>query len=127
MFQAKIVRIGDKKYHATTRHGSFDLASDGTSSKPADVLLASLCACLGHYVAEYLQQQNIRFSDVTLCAESALVADRSRLGDIRVTIEISNATLDDAAKAGMMQYVTQCYIYGTLKANSAVFIEVATQ
>ncbi len=126
MYQAKIVSTGDDRYHATTSHGRFDMASDRTSSTPTEALLASLCACLGHYVADYLHQQQIQFSTYSVSAESDLAADRSRLGDIHVAVTVADIAMDEATKAAMLQYVTRCHIYGTLRANSAVRIDVVT-
>lgn len=127
MYQAKITSNGNEKYHATTRNASFDMASDGTSSKPTDVLLASLCACLGHYVGEYLHQRKIQFSTYTVSAESRLASDRSRLGDIDVAIGVSGATMNDSTRTGMLEHLVQCHIYGTLKANSNINIQVSVK
>lgn len=124
MFEAKITSKGDKKYHATTQHSQFELASDGSASKPADVLLASLCACLGHYVGDFLRQEKIAFSEYSVRADSELTKDQSRLADIHVAIEVPGAQWDDAAKSAMLKFITKCYIYGTLKANSRIHLNV---
>ena len=122
MYQAKIVTKGDNRFHATTRDAGFEMGVD--SSNPVDVLLASLCACLGHYVADFLRQEKIRFSEYSICADSELVEDKSRLGDIHVVIDVKNATWNRKARAGLLDFITTCCIFGTLKANSDVRLKL---
>jgi len=124
MFEATITSKGDDKYHATTRHSQFELASDGSASKPGDALLASLCACLGHYVGDFLKQEKIAFSEYSVRADSDLTQDQSRLADIRVAIEVPGARWNDAAKSAMLKFIRKCYIYGTLTANSPIHLSV---
>ena len=125
MFKAKIVNKGDLKYHATTQTSSFDMASDGTAPNPVDTLLASLCACLGHYVGDFLRQEKIAFSEYSVSAESELTEDHVRLADIRVAIEVQNAVWNEAMRSSMLDFITKCYIYNTLKANSRITMNVA--
>jgi len=122
MYQAKISCRGDRKYHATTRDSHFDMGVDG--SNPVDALLASLCACLGHYVGDFLHEEKISFSEYIVGADSELTEDKSRLADIHVAIEVKDASLDENRKADLLNYITKCYIYQTLKANSKILSRV---
>lgn len=122
MYQAKIVSKGDRKYHATTRDSHFDMGAEG--SNPVDALLASLCACLGHYVGDFLPKEKISFSEYVVSAASELTEDKSRLADIHVVIEVKDATLAETQKADMVYYISKCYIYQTLKANSRIMFKV---
>lgn len=123
MFKAAIVSKGDHKYFATTQHSQFLLASDGSGSKPTDALLASLCGCLGHYVGDFLQQEKIAFSEYSVSADSELTEDQTRLGDIHITVEVKDASIAKAAYDKMLIFITQCYIYNTLKANSKIHLK----
>ena len=122
MYQANISCRGDRKYHATTRDSHFDMGADG--SNPVDALLASLCACLGHYVGDFLREEKIKFPEYVVSADSELTADKSRLADIHVAIEVKDASLDETQRAGLVNYITKCYIYQTLKANSEIQFRV---
>jgi uncharacterized OsmC-like protein len=123
MFKASIVSKGDKKYFATTQHSQFQLASDGSGVKPADALLASLCGCLGYHVGEFLELEKITFSEYSLSATSELTEDQTRLGDIHVMVEVKNAAIEKATYDKMLIFITQCYIYNTLKANSKIYLK----
>jgi len=122
MYQAKIVSRGDRKYHATTRDSHFDMGVG--ASNPVDALLASLCACLGHYVGDFLREEKIGFSEYVVSADSQLTEDQSRLADIQVAVEVKAASLDATQKADMVKYISKCYIYQTLKANSKIMLPV---
>lgn len=122
MFQAKITSKGDLTYHATTRDSHFDMGANG--SNPVDTLLASLCGCLGHYVGDFLHGKKISFSEYVVRADSELTADKSRLADIQVAIEVKDATLDETQKADLVNYISKCYIHQTLKANSKIMFTV---
>jgi len=125
MFSAKITSKGDRKYHATTQHAQFNMASDGSSSKPADTLLASLCACLGYHVGEFLDQQKITYSDYTVGADSDLVPDQTRLADIHVTVKVTGEKLNQETASALLNHITRCYIHNTLKANSKITFKFA--
>jgi len=126
MYRAKIVSKGDQIYHATTSASRFEMGSDGVHSNPVDTLLASLCACLGHYVGDFLHQEKLTFSEYSISAEAELTKDHSRLADIHVAIQIEGAVWEEATTAALLNFVKQCCIHNTLKANSQVFIKVTT-
>jgi uncharacterized OsmC-like protein len=124
MYQASIVSAGDYRYHARTRDSRSKMGKDGNNT--VDALLATLCACLGHYVGDFLHQETIQFTEYTVSANSELAEDRPRLADIHVTVEVKNAVLSEKAKAAMLEFIeSQCLICGTLKANSKVLMSVA--
>ena len=124
MYAAKTVSKGDKRHLATTRHAEFTMATDGSASSPGDALLGSLCACLGHYAGDYLHREQIVFSEYSVSAESELSDDRTRLAEIHVSIEFKDAVLTESQRLELSNFVTQCFIYGTLKANGPVTIGV---
>src|SRR5512143_27905 len=62
MYKASIENKGDSKYYVTTRHAGFVLDTEGNGANPIDTLLASLCGCIGHYVRDYLVDQQIAHS-----------------------------------------------------------------
>jgi uncharacterized OsmC-like protein len=126
MYKAKVVSKGDQKYQATTQHSQFQMASDGSASKPTDTLLAALCACLAHYVGDFLKEGKISFSDYSIRAECGLSEDGSRLGDINVVVEVPKAAINGDTKSALLSYMTQCHIFGTLKANSKINLQVAS-
>jgi len=124
MFSANIVSTGNSRYHVTTRHSHFEMASDGTSSKPVDALLASLCGCLGYYVSLFLNDEKVHFTEYRVSATSDLTEDQTRLADINVNIEIEGTTLNETMSAALLTFIKRCYIHNTLKANSQIHMRV---
>lgn len=124
MYAASIENRGDSKYHAVTKAGSFVLGTDGTAPNPVDALLASLGACVGHYVRDYLLEKGVACSSFGVETEGVSAADGSRLSDIRVWIDLKGTFLDEALRAGMLLAIERCKVYGTLRAGSAITVVV---
>ncbi len=123
MFEATITSKGDDKYHATTRHSQFELASDGSASKRWTHFWP-VCVRVWALRGRFLKQEKIAFSEYSVRADSDLTQDQSRLADIRVAIEVPGARWNDAAKSAMLKFIRKCYIYGTLTANSPIHLSV---
>jgi uncharacterized OsmC-like protein len=124
MYQAKIASKGDRKYHATTRDSHFELGVGG--SNPVDAMLASLCGCLGHYVGDFLHEEKIIFSEYIVSADTELTKDKSRLADINIAIEVKDAPLSEIKKSQMLKFISKCYIYNTLQANSKIIFKIVS-
>lgn len=122
MYEARVTSNGNERYHAITRHAEFEMATNGTGSSPTDVLLASLCACLGHYIGVFLAQQKVPTVDYEVSANAELTAERSRLAEINVTLDVRKAALSEAAQTELLRFITQCQIHNTLMANSRIRI-----
>ncbi len=123
-YSASIENRGDSKHYATTRHGAFVMDTEGQAANPVDTLLASLCACLGHYVRDYLRDQQLACAGFSIAAEAGVSDDNLRLGDIRVVIDVRGLTLAADRRSDLARFVTQCRIYSSLKANSKIQIDV---
>lgn len=122
MYGASIENRGDSKYHAVTKGGRFVMGTDGTAPNPVDTFLASHCACVGHYVRDYLVEQGIVFSSFAVEAEGAATADASRLEKITIWIDLKDVSLDDRLHAGLLGAIERCKLHGTLKAATAITV-----
>lgn len=124
MYGAFVENRGDTKYHAVTKGGSFRLSTDGGAPNPIDAFLASLSACVGHYVRDHLVEQGVAFSTFSVEAESAATADASRLERITIWIDLKDVPLGDPLNAGLLRAIERCKLYGTLKAATAITVVV---
>jgi len=115
MYKAIVENKGDTKYYATTRHSGFVLDTEGRESNPIDALLASLCACMGHYVRDYLADQRIQHNGFSLEAEAGVMPDKARLAPIDVHIKVNEAKLDDRQISGLLKSIEVCKIYKIMK------------
>jgi uncharacterized OsmC-like protein len=126
-YRASTENRGDSKHYATTRHGSFLMDTEGQGAHPVDTLLASLCACLGHYVRDYLRDHRLAGSGFSITADAGLADDKVRLGDIHVVIDVKGEGLAGDHRSDLLRFVTQCKVYNSLKANSKIQIDLAPE
>jgi uncharacterized OsmC-like protein len=115
MYKAIIENKGDSKYYATTRHSSFMLDTEGQESNPIDALLACLCACMGHYIRDYLVDHRIPHNGFSLEAEAGVTPDKARLGRIDVHIKVKEAKLDDRQISELLKSFETCKIHKIMK------------
>lgn len=120
MYWAAIENRGDSKHHATTRHGSFVLDTEGNAPNPVDTLLASLCGCVGHYVRDYLREQGIAPPKFAIEAEAAPTRDNTRLAGIDIFIDLKGTELDERQKSDLLKYVERCKVLITLTSGVAI-------
>jgi uncharacterized OsmC-like protein len=120
MYAITIENRGDARYHATSRGYGFVLGPDGEGANPGDALLAALCACIGHYVRQFVRERGIAPDGFAIEAEADSTPDQARLAAIDVRIDLGRAALDDAARADLLARVERCKIHNTLTAACAV-------
>jgi uncharacterized OsmC-like protein len=124
-YTASVENHGDATYVATTRHSTFLMGTDGRGANPIDTLLASLCACVGHYARDYLQEANIPAAGFTVRGGATGTPDGARLAAIDVTIEVKGADLTDGQRAELLRAAEHCKIHNTLKAGCEVRVVLA--
>lgn len=116
---------GDGTFRATTRHSTFLMGSAGRGASPVDTLLASLCACIGHYARDYLKAADLPAASFTVKAGATGTPDGARLAAIDVAIEVEGAALDDAQRAELVRAAERCKIHNTLEAGCEIRLTVA--
>ena len=84
MYSASIDNRGDSKYHASTGAFGFVMDTDGQGVSPVGALLASLCACLGHYVRDFLGGQKLAYSFFAVRTSLLRTTPTVRRGPLRV-------------------------------------------
>jgi uncharacterized OsmC-like protein len=79
-------------------------------------VLAGLCACVGHYVRDFLDERRLGSSGFAVEAEAESTPDDSRLASIAVWIDLGDTSLDDAGRAQLLAAAARCKVHNTLKA-----------
>jgi uncharacterized OsmC-like protein len=125
MHQTTIVSTEARKCHASGEKLSIDMASDGLGANPVDVLLASLGACIGHYVGLFLEREGVVHGSFEIDVQCEPVAGEAHLGTIHLAIRVRGANLAAAQKEALRGFVTQCRIHATLSAALRIDIVVA--
>jgi len=123
MYSITIDNRGDDIFHADSRGYAFTLGVKGGGANPGDALLAGLCACVSHYVRDYLRGQGADGAGFSLRAEADSTADDSRLARIAVYIR-PRAPLAAAAGQELLAHAARCKIYRTLSLACPVTLEL---
>ncbi len=124
-YSAAVENRGDSTYVATTRQGTFVMSTGGRGPNPVDTLLASLAACVGHYVHDYLRDQQLANGGFTVNASATSTSDGARLAVIEVTIDIKGAALDVRQREELLLAAEHCKVHNTLKAGCDIRLAVA--
>lgn len=127
MYSVTIENRGDMRFHATSRGYGFVLGPQGAGANPGDTLLAALCACIGHYVRDFLRGRGLASSGFTLSATADATPDESRLARIEVRIDLGGTVLDAAARRDLIAAAERCKIRNTLAASCPVAISLVGQ
>jgi uncharacterized OsmC-like protein len=122
MYAVTMENRGDARYHATSRGYEFVLGPQGAGANPGDTVLAGLCACIGHYVRQFLQERRLASHGFALRAEAESTADETRLASINVWIDLRNTALDEEGRAQLLASAARCKIHNTLNAACPVTI-----
>ncbi len=122
MYAVTLENRGDTRYHATSRGYEFVLGPQGAGANPGDTVLAGLCACVGHYVRQFLQERRLASHGFAVQAEAESTPDESRLASIAVWIDLRDTPLDEAGRVQLLAAAARCKIHNTLKAACAVTI-----
>ena len=122
MYAVTIENRGDARFHAASRGYEFVLGPQGAGANPGDTLLAGLCACIGHYVRQFLQERKLASHGFVIAADAESTPDESRLASIAVWIDLKDSPLDEAGRAQLLAAAARCKIHNTLKAACPVTI-----
>lgn len=122
MYKASIENRGDSRSYTVTRHAKFVMDTEGNGANPVDTLLASLCGCLGHYVRDYLIEQQISYGEFAINSDAKVTPDKSRLDKINVLIKLKDAALTGRQSGELLEFLDNCKIHKILKINPGVAI-----
>ncbi len=122
MYSASVENKGDSTYHATTRHSGFLMGTEGQGANPVDAMLASLCACIGHYARDYLLERRLLGSGFIVKAEAEATEDGARLAEVTIQIDVKDVHLDARSREELVRTAEQCKIHNTLRAGCAIRI-----
>ncbi len=120
MYSASIENRGDSRHYAVAAEYGFVIDTEGQGAHPVDVLLASLCGCIGHHVREYLRERRLECAEFDVRSEADSTKDGLGLSDIRVKIDLKGAALGDFHRAELLRRAHRCRIHSALKAGSRV-------
>ncbi len=122
MYKAFIENKGDSKNYATMRHSGLVLDAEGKGANPVDMLLASFCGCMGHYLRNYMVSRKIVQNGFYIEAEAGFTADKTCLAGINVRIDLKDIKLSNTQETEMLTFLENCPVHKILKTNPGVAI-----
>jgi len=126
MYKVEVNNSGDSLFQVNTEGHEFSIDTKGNAASPPAVLLASLAACVGVYIRKYCEGSQLQLKEFSVKAE----ADFSKeapfcFRDIRVSIDLKGAKLDERRREALLNFIKNCPVHNTLKAQPRVEINIA--
>jgi len=127
MYKVEVASDGNYKFIVKAK--SHELVVDAKGAEgitPPDVLLASLGSCVGVYIRKYAEGARLELGRFNISVEADL-GTQAPLGfrQIKVTIDLAGATLDERRKKAIVDFIKHCPIHNTLKSSPAVDITIS--
>ncbi len=126
MYKVQVKNRGGSEVHVRSSSGEFTVDTDAkTAVAPLDVLLGSLGSCISYFIRKFAKSANIQMDLFTLDLEAELVSDKGyRFKEIKVSIDLDGAVIDDAKKQSLVQFVKNCPVHNTLRNQPEIEIRV---
>lgn len=125
MYHVQITTTGGYKFNAKSKDAEFSIGLDGKTVTPPDVLLASLGSCMGVYLQKYVDGMKLKIPGfaIDLSAEFSKEAPVC-FRKINLQVDLQGAVLDERHKKGLRQFLDNCPVHETLKANPEIAVDI---
>jgi uncharacterized OsmC-like protein len=90
------------------------MGGDNTAPTPAELFVGSFGSCVGLYAARYLQTAELDPKGLAVDLDWEFDEKKTRVGQIRVSISVPNATLG-ARKNALLLAAGKCTLHNTLQ------------
>ena len=121
------VRIAHKSaYSLDVTEGSQSCTVDAKAGgiTPPGMLLGALGSCVGVYIRKYADGAKLPLDGFEISIEASFEKDAPmRFQEIRRTVDLKGAILDDRRKHALLEFIKNCPVHNTL--NTAPNIEIA--
>ncbi len=125
MYKVEIENSGDYSFNVKSKDYQFVVDTKGKGMTPPDTLLASLGACVGVYMRKYFEGAKIASSHFKVSVEGDLGKEAPYVFRvISVKIDLEGLLLDERRKKALLDFIKNCPIHNTLKANPMIEISI---
>ena len=116
MYHVDVTNTGDSKFKVRSASGEFTVDTKGGGMTPPDTLLASVGSCIGVYIRKYCEGSKLPVAGFSIAVDADFTKEPPfRFKDIKVSIELKGATVDDRRKKAMLEFIKNCPVHNTLK------------
>lgn len=125
MYHVDIVNTGDSKFKVKSADGEFTVDTKGAGMTPPDTLLASVGSCIGVYIRKYCEGSRLPITGFTIAVDADFTNQPPmRFRDIKVSIDLKGAAIDDRRKRAMLEFIKNCPVHNTLKNDPSFIINI---
>ena len=125
MYKVKVTNKGNWTFKVKSNDYEFDIGVKSGGITPPDTLLASLGGCLGVYMRKYSESSKIGLGDFSITVEAEFSKEKPiAFKDIKVSIDLKNAKIDEQRKKALLLFVKNCPIHNTLKTNPDIEVKI---
>ncbi len=126
MYHVDVTNTGDSKFSVKSADGEFTVDTKGGAVTPPDTLLASIGSCIGVYIRKYCEGAKVPITGFTISVDADFTKDAPmRFKDIKVSIDLKGAVIDDRRKKAMLEFIKNCPVHNTLKNDPSFTINIA--
>lgn len=127
MYRVEVTGSADSVFKVKSKDYEFDIDTRGKGITPPDTLLASLGSCLGVYLRKYAEGAKIPLKDFQISVEAELSKEPPvSFKCINIAVDLKGLALDARRQEALLQFVKNCPIHNTLKANPQVEIKLVS-
>lgn len=128
MYRVELTGMGESGFKVKSGDYEFEIDTKGKGVTPPDTLLASIGSCVGVYLRKYAADAKIPLKDFRISVEAELSKDPPPVSfkSISISVDLKGLELDARRQEALLQFVKNCPIHNTLKANPQVEIKIAS-
>jgi uncharacterized OsmC-like protein len=125
MYRAEVASLGGYRFAVKSEGGAFSVDAKGADGvTPPDLLLASLGSCVGVYIRKYADGAKLQLGEFRVTVSGDMGKEPPfYFRDIKVSVELAGAPLDDRRKRALSEFVKNCPVHNTMKNSPAVSVE----
>lgn len=125
MYHVEITNIGEHIFNAKSKDAEFTIGLNGKSITPPDVLLASLGSCMGVYLRKYAEGMKLDIPSFSISVDADFAKDVPvHFKNIDVRVDLKGVQIDERRRKGIIEFLKNCPVHGTLKNNPEIAIEL---
>ena len=125
MYKVDVENSGDYSFNVKSKDYQFVVDTKGKGMTPPDTLLASLGSCVGVYMRKYFEGAKMAVPHFKVSVEGDLGKEAPYgFRAISVKIYMEGFSLDERRKKALLEFIKNCPIHNTLKANPTIDISI---
>lgn len=125
MYRVELECNPDATFKVKSKDHEITVTTSDKGMSPPDVFLSGLVSCLGVYVRRYFAGSGLKLDDFGITAEAEFCREKPvSFKRIDISLDLKGAKLDERRQKALLEFIKNCPVHNTLKANPSVEIEM---